>query len=542
VPVGDVDPLPLSAFVGEGPYGGIIRPPAPKREKRVDLGDNHGMPVDFAALPRKAEPPPPTLSDRMTLPFRTMLVAILGGFANLPKRLRRPEPPRAFEGQRPLRTKVRGLSYRRERPPFPWINLVLIAGVLALLVVVGLQQNRSRDQRIVTSKLEAVESTVVAAEAAASDTEAQQKLREAAKALKELGPLQSSGLLTETKTAAWTQYQQILQHYDRARASINRIGVLDNLEIVGTLPNPGAQAARLVVATDPASPTMVLKDQLYVLDRGNESGTVYRLEGTSFQPLLAPGQDAGAGVAGKIRDLLWREGAPLALDRDETNPFNAVATVYLRGEQGWFAMRLQGSELLPLGNDIPAASFAGNLYLWDQKKRQLLKYASGYYADLPTEWITNVGDAKLDQVAGVQIEGDIYLLQTDGSVSVFQGGAFQRTLPAPKVEPPIQTITRFYVTPNIVDEATGNVLREGHVFLLDTLNERVIQIGKQDGAVIQQLQTRERGPLNRLMDLQVDAARNEIYLANGNQILRARLPEPLPTTGAAPTAAATATP
>src|SRR3712207_8606743 len=33
VPVGDVDPLPLSAFVGEGPYGGIIRPPAPKRSE-----------------------------------------------------------------------------------------------------------------------------------------------------------------------------------------------------------------------------------------------------------------------------------------------------------------------------------------------------------------------------------------------------------------------------------------------------------------------------------------------------------------------------
>jgi hypothetical protein len=44
------------------------------------------------------------------------------------------------------------------------------------------------------------------------------------------------------------------------------------------------------------------------------------------------------------------------------------------------------------------------------------------------------------------------------------------------------------------------------------------------------------------MDLQVDAARNEIYLANGNQILRARLPEPVSTTGPDPAATVTATP
>ncbi|HZG67783.1 MAG TPA: hypothetical protein VEZ12_13635, partial [Herpetosiphonaceae bacterium] len=62
----------------------------------------------------------------------------------------------------------------------------------------------------------------------------------------------------------------------------------------------------------------------------------------------------------------------------------------------------------------------------------------------------------------------------------------------------------------------------------------VIQISKTDGAVIQQIVAREQGRLNRLMDLQVDAARGQIFLANGDEILRAQLPEPPQPLGAQP--------
>ena len=520
VPVGDADTLPLSAFIGEGDYGGIVRPPAIKRERRVDLGDNHGVPVDFAALPKKAAPPPLGPVERLTLPVRAVLVDLLGAMTNVPRRTRRP-----LEGPpRPLRAKVRGLSYRRERPPFPWLNIMLILGVLALLVVVGLQQNRRRDQSIVRTALQQVEHAVAAAETAPADSDAQQHLVAAEAALRNLAPLTSSGLLTETKTAVWGQYQQVLQRYDQARATINRIGVFQDIELVATLPGSGGQASRVVLATDPTTVTGLLQDRLYVLDRGNDRGTLHELGGGRLQPILAQGQEAGSVVAGKIRELLWRDDNPMALDRNE-DPFNSIATAYLRMGSGWLANRLQGSELLPLG-DIPAASFAGNLYLWDGKQQQLLKYTSGQYGDLPAPWITNRGDAKLDQVVGVQIDGNIYLLRNDGSVVIFNGGAYQRTLPVPKLAEPVRTITRFYVTPDVVDEASGVVVKPGYIFLLDTLNERVIQIKKTDGAVVQQVLARERGRLNRLMDLQVDGVRNQIYLANGDQILRARLPDP----------------
>ncbi len=538
VPVGDAEPLPPSAFIGEGPYGGIVRPPAIKREaaQAIDLGDNDGVPLDFAALPKKAAPPPLSIWERLTLPVRAVLVTLLGGMANARRRTQRAN----LEGPPPVRAKIRGLSYRRERPPIPWINLLLLGAVLSLLVITGLQQNRRRDEATVQRALQEVDGAVAAAETAPVEAEAQQHLVEAEAALRELVPLQRSGLLTETRTVAWASYQGILDRYDRARAAINRIGVFDQFESVAKLPVAGGQASRVLLGTDPATVTGLLQEQLYVLDRGNEGGSVYALGAGGLEPALAPEQQAGALVAGKIRELLWRDDNPIALDRDE-NPLNPVATVYLRGGDGWLANRLQGSELLPPG-EIPAASFAGNLYLWDSESRQLMKYASGQYADLPTPWITEHGAANLDQVVGIQIDGNIYLLRTDGSIVVFGANVYQRTLPVPSLTPPVQTITRFYVTPDVVDETTGTVLKAGSIFLLDTLNERVIQISKADGAVIQQIVAREQGRLNRLMDLQVDAARGQIFLANGDEILRAQLPEPPQPLGAQPaTPAAEAT-
>ena len=522
VPVGDAEPLPLTAFLGEGPYGGIVRPPAVKRDRRIDLGDNQGVPVDFAALPRKATPPPPGMVEGVTLPVRGAVVRALGGIANRPRRKPR---PRALEGvPAPLRTKVRGLSYRRERPPLPWLNILLILGVLTLLVVVGLQQNRRRDLRTIDTALLKVETAVAAAESAPVEADAQQQLIDAEVALDDLAPLKASGLLTETKQVVWTRYEQVLARYDRARAAINRLGVFSDLETVVTVPVVGGQASRVVLGEDPETVGGLLENRFYVLDRGNEGGTLYELRDGTLQKTLGPGEDAGTVVTGKLRDLFWRLDNPVTLDRDD-NPFNALATLYFRGENGWLANRLQGSELLPLG-ELIGTSFGGHLYLWDTEKQQLMRYSSGMFADLPMEWITDRGDAQLDQVVGVQIDGDVYLLRSDGSIVVFNGGVYQRTLPTPNLAPAVQTITRFYVTPDVRDEATGDLVRAGHIFLLDTLNERVIQIDKSNGDVILQMQARERGPLNRLMDLQVDGARNLIYLSNGDHILRARLPEP----------------
>jgi hypothetical protein len=120
------------------------------------------------------------------------------------------------------------------------------------------------------------------------------------------------------------------------------------------------------------------------------------------------------------------------------------------------------------------------------------------------------------------VDGKIYLLQTDGRVQIFSAGAFEREIVPQGIEPPLVTPASFFVTLNDPDL--------GSIFLVDTNNERIIQIDKQTGAFVQQVRARPNGPirLDQLTGIYVDenAGRLALYLVNGGQILRASLPDP----------------
>jgi hypothetical protein len=121
------------------------------------------------------------------------------------------------------------------------------------------------------------------------------------------------------------------------------------------------------------------------------------------------------------------------------------------------------------------------------------------------------------------VDGNIYLLQPDGTVLVLAGGRIEREIVVGELIPPLTTVTRFFVT---------GPLDDGWIFLLDTLNERIIQVDKISGEVIQQMRVHPDTPLklNQLTDIFVDdsGGRPFLYLVNGHQIIRAALPSPPP--------------
>lgn len=531
LPVADVMPLPPSAFLGEGDYGGMVRPPAvPRRNRQIDLSDNTGMPVDFAALPRKPAVPPPTMGDRMLMPIHALFATFMGGLANVPRRTARPMEPKPAQGLR-----LKGLSYRRQRPPLPWLNIILIVGVVALLIAVGIYQNRRSDQQTIDTALAKVTSAVAAARAAADPQAAQQELTAAEAVLNgEVGALVESGRITTTKVAVWARYESVRTDYDRALAEINKIGIVDNFTTVATLPGGQGLIERVVLGT-----TESISDTnppLFYLDRA--SGVLY--ERGQQEPVLKPDQEISAFVADPIREALWREGNIIAFDRGDVS--TPIYRVFLRSGGEWLGSQLNRTEWMePADGNLPMATYGGNLYVWDSKEKQIWKYTSGMYADLPQIWITNGGGKSLDQVADIQVEGLVYLLNRDGSVLVFESGQLIKELPAPQLAVPVTTVSRFVVTPDILDADGLTVIRPGAIYILDTRNERVLQLSKTDGALIQQIQARARGPLNQISDLAVDEQRGMIYLANGPRVLRTTLPEP-PQPSVEPGATETATP
>jgi hypothetical protein len=141
------------------------------------------------------------------------------------------------------------------------------------------------------------------------------------------------------------------------------------------------------------------------------------------------------------------------------------------------------------------------------------------------------------------VDGKIYLLQTNGHILVYAAGIFEREIALNDINPPLVTPAGFYVTTSDPDS--------GAIFLVDTTNERIIQIDKQTGAFIQQVRARPSDGirLDQLTSVYIDesASRPTLYLINGGQILRAALPDPPrpfreTTPGPAPTAAPTTTP
>lgn len=531
LPVADVLPLPPSAFLGEGDYGGTVRPPAvPRRNRQIDLSDNTGMPVDFAALPRKPALPPPTMGDRMLMPIHALFATFMGGIANVPRRTARPVEPKPAQGLR-----LKGLSYRRQRPPLPWLNIILIVGVVALLITVGIYQNRRSDQQTIDSALAKVTSAVAAAREAGNPQAAQQQLTAAETMLNgEVGALVESGRITTTKEAVWSRYESVRTDYDRALAEINKIGIVDNFATVATLPGGQGLIERVVLGT-----TESISDTnppLFYLDRA--SGVLY--ERNRQEPVLKPDQEISAFVADPIREALWREGNIIAFDRGD--PSTPIYRVFLRSSGEWLGSQLNRTEWMePADGNLPMATYGGHLYLWDSKEKQIWKYSSGMYADLPAPWITSSGGKALDQVADLQVEGLVYLLNRDASMLVFEGGQLIKEFPAPQLALPVTTVSRFVVTPDIFDADGVTVLRPGSIYILDTRNERVLQLSKTDGSLIQQIQARSRGPLNQISDLAVDEQRGMIYLANGPRVLRTELPE-LSQPSVEPTATETATP
>ncbi len=518
LPVADDIPLPPSAFIGEGEYGGLVRPPAvPRRSRQVDLSDNHGTPVDFAAIPRKPPPPPPTIGERLTLPLRMAFAGMMSGIANVPRRTARPAERLPAQGLR-----LKELSYRKQRPRLPWLNVLLIVGVVALLIAVGMQQNRRRDRDTINVALDKVQTAVSAARDAIDPAVAQAQLASAETALNEdVSALVQSGMITTTKPLVWSRYLDVRNSYDRAMAMINRIGFVDDFETIASLPGGQGLISRLALGTTATISDTVVP--VFYLDRS--AGVLY--ERGRPAPLLRPDQEAGSFVTENVREVLWRDAGNSVIALDRGDPTFPVYHVYLPTDTGWLSNQLNQTEhMQPSDRDLPMAAFGGHLYVWDQETKQLWKYASGMYADLPTAWITNAGNVPLDQVVDVQIDGNVYLLNRDGSVLVFTAGALVKQLAPPQLKVPLGGVTRFVVTADELAEDGTTIVRPGFIYILDLRNERILQLSKVDGGLVQQIQARSRGPLNQMADLAVDEARRELYLANGPQVLRAQLPEP----------------
>jgi hypothetical protein len=237
--------------------------------------------------------------------------------------------------------------------------------------------------------------------------------------------------------------------------------------------DPGSVPGRVIVAGL----------NVYVLDRGlnrvyhhvlNERRNEVRDPGAS-QVLIEQGQPVDGQSVGSLVDIAWfqnggerQAGALLILDRNGLLLEYDPAWEKLRGQ----TIGGQTSWRTP----VAMRTFDSNLYLLDPTANQVLKYWKDQFAKNPDGWIKK-SDADLSRATDIAIDGNIFVLNSDGTISKYFGG---ESVPFTQTKFP-RALTSAAAIHFDVEEVLHNM------YVVDPTGMRIVQLDR-DGTFVRQFQ------------------------------------------------------
>lgn len=414
-----------------------------------------------------------------------------------------------------------GLSYRKQRPPFPWAMLSLMAAIVLVLFFYG--RNVATEYRLQRGEdsITVAEQSVQAIYDSVNESEAAQRI-EIAQSL--LNNLQQSGVVTTTVDYR-QRYLVMVDRIAQAERVIQRQSYLTNMTPVATHPQANGVFSAIVIPPIPTGnedPSGF--NFIYLLD--SNTGVLYQMPqaGGTLTPMLQPNDMLGDIQIAKVYDIAWRIDGVIAVAQSSNNG----AFVYLfRNGDNWNYSILAGSLEWQLADRaLRINSYGGNLYIWGVTPNNILRFLSAQIADFPTPWVQNDGGIDATAAVDMGIDGRIYLLMPNGTIHFYQAvpdgdRGFEKSIQLQNVVPPVQATSRLLVT------GEGDT---GSFFILDSYFSRIIHVEKRTGKFIQQivLPPDSTLSLDNLTALAIDesGARPILYLANGNVVYKAPLPEP----------------
>ncbi len=414
-----------------------------------------------------------------------------------------------------------GLSYRKQKLPFPWAMLSLMCAVIAVLFFYG--TNVARENRLQRSEnsIVSAEMAVQSISDAVNENDAEQRI-EAARTM--LTDLQQSGVFTAT-TSNRQRYFSMTNRIEKAERVVQRRSLLEDIQVVAQHPLKSGVFTSVVVPP----PTMSIEnasnfEMIYLYD--SNAGILYDVprQGGTPTPMLQPNTQIGDVTVAKVFDIAWRIDGIIAIAQSANNgPY----IYFFRNGNAWNYSILAGSmEWNPSERSMRVQSFGGNLYVWGVTQSNVLRYLSTQFGDFPTPWIQNDSGQSIDTAVDMGIDGHIYLLMPSGSIKVFTQVAdgergYERTILLPAITPPLRSVSRMVVT------GEGDA---GYFYLVDSYGGRIIQIEKRSGKFIQQIviPSESEYSMDNLTSVAVDEsqARPILYFVNGGTLYKAPLPDP----------------
>jgi hypothetical protein len=242
--------------------------------------------------------------------------------------------------------------------------------------------------------------------------------------------------------------------------------------------------------------------------------------------LVRTGDEISGGTVGSLIDLTWVEpGGERSTSGLVILEENGVLLTYdpaWGSESGAPQLTRTFLGTPPSGTPRAVGSFEGRYYVLDVTAPQIWRYEphGDAYPDQPERYFTDPSSVSLRDAQDMAIDGSIYLLHSDGTVSKFLRGE-----PKPCE---VRNVPDGFKNPVAlaVDAESGS----GVVYIADQGNQRVVVL-RPDGTFHAQL--RAEGVFDKLEALAVDEAASRLYALSGGRLYVASFSAP-PTTTPSP--------
>jgi hypothetical protein len=333
------------------------------------------------------------------------------------------------------------------------------------------------------------------------------------------------------KVGARTLLAEAQGHVDRARTILvgrypraDEIAVEIQRETMAVLqiqPLYGLVQPLLRFPTDAQPQRVLVVDQdIYVLDSGRQVVQHYRLDLTTNtvpdqngDAVLRQGQRVGDAEVGRLVAMAWQLPIPGIEDKPHLLILDRNNQLFKYDSRVVGVARVQIAETPAWVAPSHIYAYANRVYVLDQGANQIFRYDPINYGQTPESWFAAQTPVNLNGVQSLAIDGDIWLLYTDGLLLRYSQGL--------QVNFALESSIPLLGEP--VDLAVGNQ-SDSLVYLADRSEQRILVFDKQ-GVFQRQLQAAEGDPLAGLSGLFVDETSDVMYILTRSALYQHALPK-----------------
>ena len=325
--------------------------------------------------------------------------------------------------------------------------------------------------------------------------------------------------LAEQARALSPQDPRVSNAYYSAQDSLDAlsgVSVIYSLPTFATFADPKSKLTRIVARGS----------DVFILDRGLQR--VYRYAVNEAGSGAAPASSDGIilkfgdridnRTVGDLFDVLWLDAGRLAaLDRSGAYYQYDPAKQSDPAKPVWSARVV--NDPAAWGRATMAATYANNLYLVDSPRNQILKYvtpsAEVVWTSAVTYFAPGVTPPDLSTAADLAIDGDVWIVRSDGSVSRYNQGR-PNDLTFTGLDAPISKPVAIFTSEKV-----------SSVYLADAGNQRIVQFDKVTGRFTRQFKPRglDRDAFKALQVLAVDEPSKRFLFVSAGKAYLATIPQ-----------------